>query len=187
MTPNAPRSAAEIAREWVDDLLPPGNLRGPNVRALMRGLAGPREVLEGDVASVCREICPGVASALLADYRALLGDDPFGRDIGNLTDDQWRLLLQQRWTGRGDQRPEYYRNLARQIGVDVTIWEPDAPVVGPTICGTQQLADSPVLFAWIVRLPDSVTEAQLAQLRSVFTLLKPADTDVYFLKKGAWV
>lgn len=44
----APRSADEIGREWAEDLLPPGSaFRGSNVQALMRGLAGPRETLEG--------------------------------------------------------------------------------------------------------------------------------------------
>lgn len=203
---SAPRTAAEIGREWADDLLPPGQaLRGPNVRALLMALAGPREQLEGDIAALCSEICPTYATSLLDDYRRLLGPDPLGRDTGNLSDDEWRSVLQQRWTARGDQRPAYYMSLAKYWGVNITIEEPDPPVCGSAICGDAECAQEWVRFVWIVQLPTGVLQAisgpavcgtleaaqddtnQYQQLQSVFRLLRPADTEVYFQHDGVWI
>ncbi|MPW00108.1 putative phage tail protein [Bombella apis] len=203
---SAPRTAAEIGREWAEDLLPPGQaLRGPNVRALMMALAGPREQLEGDIAALCSEICPASATSLLDDYRRLLGPDPVGRDTGILSDDEWRSVLQQRWTARGDQRPAYYVELAKYWGIDITIEEPDPPVCGAATCGAAECAQEWVRFIWIVQLPTGVLQAicgpavcgtleaaqddtnQYEQLQSVFRNLKPADTEVYFQHDGAWI
>ncbi|MXV43898.1 DUF2313 domain-containing protein [Saccharibacter sp. 17.LH.SD] len=202
----APRSAEEIGREWSDELLPPGSaLRGPNVRAFMTGLAGPRAQLEGDIAAVCSEICPAQAQSLLDGYRRLLGPDPIGRDQGALTDAEWRYVLQQRWTARGDQRPAFYRELAKSWGIDITIEEPEPPICGPAICGLGECAHDWVRFVWIVQLPTGVLQAicgvpmsgtleaaeddrnQFQALQSVFWKLKPADTEVYFEHDGEWI
>ncbi|UMM63835.1 putative phage tail protein [Aristophania vespae] len=182
-----PRSAAEIAEEWHSDLLPGGPAwHGPNIKSLMHALALPRETLEGDIASIATEICPGTAHLLLDDYRDVLGTDPLGRDENNLTDDEWRALLQQRWTARGNQRPDFYKELAQKLGCDIKLWEPDAPLVGGTICGTKELAAPSVAFQWIVILPDETTDEQARKIRQFFNFLKPADSEVYFLRKGSW-
>lgn len=203
---SAPRTAAEIGREWAEDLLPPGPAwDGPNVRAFLHGLAGPRERLEGDVAALCSEICPATSDQLLADYRALLGADPLGRDQGDLTDSEWRYVLQSRWVGRGDQRPAFYIALAQSWGIDITIDEPEPPVCGPTICGAQRCGGETLRFIWIVNLPTGVKQAvcglpqsgllEVAQndtnvyahLQAVFRQLKPADTEVFFRHDGVWI
>lgn len=203
---NAPRSATDIARQWCEELMPRGSaLGGPNISAFMAALADPQETLEGDIASVCRELCPGISGALLADYRDLLGPDPLGRDKGALSETEWRTILQQRWTARGDQRPAFYIALAKSWGIDITIEEPQPPICGVTTCGTQACGNETLRFIWVVVLPSGITQAicgvavcgaveaaqndtnQYASLQAVFRALKPADTEVYFIHEGDWI
>lgn len=178
---------------------------GPNIAALMAGLAGSREVLEGDIASVCRELCPGTSNALLADYRELLGPDPLGRDVGPLSDTEWRFILQQRWIARGDQRPAFYIALAKDWGITITIDEPNPPVCGAVSCGGAGCSRQEVRFMWIVHLPTGVQQAicgacvcggveanqhnenAYSHLQAVFRALKPADTEVAFIHDGVWI
>ncbi|GBQ08961.1 putative phage tail protein [Saccharibacter floricola] len=203
---NAPRSAPEIARQWREELMPRGSaLGGPNISALMAALADPRETLEGNIASVCREICPADAQALLAGYRDLLGPDPLGRDEGALSETEWRTILQQRWTARGDQRSAFYVALAKDWGIDITIEEPDPPICGAVSCGASECGNEALRFIWVVHLPSGITQAicgvavcgtveaaqndsnHYAKLQAVFRALKPADTEVYFIHEGDWI
>ncbi|QDH13802.1 DUF2313 domain-containing protein [Formicincola oecophyllae] len=203
----APRSAGEIAREWVNEFLPQGEAwGGHNLGQLIKALAGPRAVLEADLAGLANELCPGTSVLLFDDYKDLLGPDPWGLDRQALSEAAWRALLQRRWTMRGDQRPAFYIALARYFGADITIDEPWAPYAGRTTCGVSVCAQPIINFCWIVHLPSVpslaicgagiagsciaglVQDNPYTDLVRVFRLIKPADTSVYFMDDtGKWL
>lgn len=162
------------------DLFPSGNFeRQPdsNLSKMLLAFAVPLSELEQDIASLDAEISPQTAVGLLADYQSVLGADPYGRDIGDLTTDQLRMLLFSRWTARGGQSISYYEALGMAVGVKVTVYEPQPAVYGVGQYGAQQVYSLRAIdnFTWVVLLPTPQTG-----LEAIILANRQPDTQVVF-------
>lgn len=186
MTMLAPRTADQIATQWVEELTPPGSSwsrdRATNLAALYQALAIPRAQLEADIATLTSEIWPGSAVTLLSDYQSLLGPDPLGRDVGDLSQAQLQQLLGQRWVASSGQTFEFYERMAASYGVTITIIEPNPAICGPAVCGEAICSDYTLRFYWIVNM-----DQDSANLRAAIALNAPADTIVVFMVQGVYV
>lgn len=175
------RSVEQIRDEWLGQLLPQGAAwpKDPrsNLGGILLALAQPRFQVEQDIAALALEISPERSTVLLDDYRTLLGPDPFGRDQGSLTTEQWQALLFSRWTARGGQSIAYYEGLSSNLGVDVQIWEPVPAVWGDFVWGdgSQWSEAANDLFVWQVTLPNPETG-----LEDVFRANRQPDTEIVF-------
>lgn len=174
------RTADQIRDEWMHDLFPSGNFeRQPdsNLSKMLLAFAGPLSQLEQDIASLDAEISPQTAVGLLADYQSVLGPDPYGRDIGDLTTDQLQSLLFSRWVARGGQSIAYYEALAAALGFTLSIYEPVAAVYGACTYGdgTVYSRSDYDNFVWVVTLPHVGTG-----LEPLIRENQPADADVVF-------
>lgn len=180
------RIAEDIRNTWLKQLLPSGSAwtgnPDSNLAKILLARAVPRSQLESDIAALSAEISPGTSRLLLADYQAVLGPDPYGRDIGDLTADQLRALLLSRWVARGGQSIAYYRGLGAAVGIDLTIQEPEN-----TVCGTYRYGDGAVYsrseidrFTWLVVLPNTGTG-----LEPVISGNCQPDTQVVFVYQSA--
>lgn len=172
------RTPEQIRDEWLHDLLPPGAIeRSPdgNLAKLLLAFSGPFATLEADIAGLAQEISPGTAVGLLADYEAVLGPDPCGRDQGDLTVAQRQALALQRWVAGAGVTPEFFKNMAAAAGYTITIEEPDTPVHGRVRCGTTRYGTSALRFLWIVILPNTTTGLECPMKR-----LAPAHTKLVF-------
>lgn len=176
------RSAQEIQSEWLAELLPSGAAwaRDPdsNLAKLLLALAETKAALEADISALRTEISPLTSQLLLADYQSVLGDDPYGRDIGDLTTDQLRMLLFSRWTARGGQSISYYEALGMAVGVKVTVYEPQPAVYGVGQYGAQQVYSLRAIdnFTWVVLLPTPQTG-----LEAIILANRQPDTQVVFV------
>ncbi|MFT9448439.1 hypothetical protein [Gluconobacter japonicus] len=176
------RDADTIAGE-LRSLLPPGPaLSGPNVAALIQAFASARAILEGDVAALQNEFCPGTSVLLLQDYQDLLGPDPAGRDVGSLTNDELRALLQARWTATGGARIADIVGMGRSYGIAVTVTEPEPAICGVAKCGAATCSQHTIRFYWFCDLAEDSSG-----LRTQIELAAPADTIVLFRVNGEWV
>ncbi|WP_062497092.1 putative phage tail protein [Gluconobacter potus] len=175
------RTAEQIRDEWLTQLLPSGSAwpRDPdsNLGKLLLALADGKAQLEGDVADLALEISPGTSTLLLADYRAVLGPDPAGRDAGTLTVAEEQQLLFSRWTARGGQSIAYYEEMGKAYGLDITIFEPQATVYGTCVHGDGSVFSTGENdnFVWVVTLPETGTGLEAAILRN-----RQPDTVVLF-------
>ncbi|GAN89925.1 hypothetical protein Gbfr_009_050 [Gluconobacter frateurii M-2] len=175
------RTAEQIRDEWLTQLLPSGAAwtkdTDSNLAKILLALAAPKSTLESDIAGLRNEISPLNSTLLLADYKALLGDDPYGRDEADLTDADLRALLYARWTARGGQSIAYYTELAAAYGVDIQIFEPQPPVYGTFAWGDGTVFGTPDndLWVWQVTLPQPGTG-----LEAVFLANRQPDVEVIF-------
>lgn len=172
------RTAEQIRDEWLHDLMPPGAIeRSPdgNLAKFLAAFAGPFATLEGDIDGLAQEISPRTAVGLLADYEAVLGPDPCGRDQGNLTLEQRQELAYQRWVAGAGVTPAFFAAMAQAAGYTITIEEPDTPVHGRVRCGETRYGTSDLRFLWIVTLPDKSTGLECPMQR-----LCPAHTTLVF-------
>lgn len=159
------RSAEQIRDEWLQDLLPPGNISNTpdsNIAKLLLGFAGPLAQLEADVSAVTHEIAPGVATQLLADYEAVLGPDPCscGPIELSLTDRQARA--QRRWTDTADNTIAGLVRTAAALGLSITIDEPEPAICGVDVCGGAIASVETDRFVWVVNLQSDLTDAALS-------------------------
>lgn len=151
------RSPEEIRAEWCD-LLPPGSIErseNGNLAKLMLAFCGPVADLEADIATVTSEISPGRAVQLLADYEAVLGPDPCGRDALATTLALRQALAEQRWTASADNSISGLRAYASALGVQITIEEPEPTVCGAAICGVNVCSTVQDRLVWIVNINSS--------------------------------
>ncbi|CAI9120455.1 putative phage tail protein [Brytella acorum] len=175
------RSAHDILAEWLCQLLPSGwawpTDEASNLAGLLMALAIARAQLEADLAALLLEISPKTSTLLLDDYRAVLGPDPYGRDVGTLTQAQWQALLYSRWVARGGQSIAYYEALATSLGFTLTIYEPVAAVYGAFTYGDGTVYSTPEYdnFVWVVTLPRVGTG-----IEAIIRANQPADADVVF-------
>jgi len=176
------RSAQDILHEWLCQLLPGGwawpKDKSSNLAGLLMALAIARAQLEADLAALMLEISPKTSTLLLSDYRAVLGADPYGRDIGDLTTAQWQALLFSRWVARGGQSIPYYVALGAAAGVTLSIDEPNPAVYGDFVYGDGSVYSDPRidLFTWVVTLPDPSTG-----IEQVILANRQPDTQVVFV------
>lgn len=172
------RTPEQIRDEWLHDLMPPGALeRSPdgNLAKFLQAFAGPFATLEIDIDGLAQEISPGTAVGLLADYEAVLGPDPCGRDQGELTLAQRQALAFQRWVAGAGVTPAFFEAMAAAAGYTITIEEPDTPVHGRVRCGTARYGTSDLRFLWIVTIPNKNTGLECPMQR-----LCPAQTTLVF-------
>jgi len=184
--PDGSRTATDIAREWLTQLLPSGQAwptdDNSNLAALLSARAISRETLEADIYALTQEISPGTSVLLLDDYQTVLGPDPAGRDTGDLTITQRQNLLQQRWVSAGGQSIAFYVAMGEQYGITLTIEEPDPPICGVARAGASTCGQIALRYQWICDL-----SADNADLRTAIMLNAPADTIVYFRVAGVWI
>lgn len=172
------RTAEQVRDEWLHDLMPPGAIeRSPdgNLAKFLLAFAGPFEVLESDIDGLAQEISPRTAVGLLADYEAVLGPDPCGRDQGNLTLAQRQALAYQRWVAGAGVTPAFFAAMAQASGYTIMIEEPDTPVHGRVRCGETRYGTSDLRIVWIVTLPNKTTGLECPMQR-----LCPAHASLVF-------
>lgn len=172
------RSAEQVRDAWVTDLLPSGKWargEGSNLSRFLLAFAVPLAGLEEEIDGLRAEISPRDASALLSDYEAVLGPDPCGRDVGDLSIAQRRSLAFQRWVASSGVSCAFFKRLAEAASVTIEIIEPELPVHGPSRCGVQRCGTMSLRFTWVVRLPNRGTGLECPMRR-----LAPADTMLIF-------
>lgn len=96
------------------------------------------------------EIDPRVANELLADWEAMLGPDPCGRDQLGLSDDDRRALVFQRYTAGGTVCAGFFVRAAAALGVALTITEFQRSACGDMVAGDELVPDS---LSFLVGLP----------------------------------
>lgn len=175
------RTAEQIRAEWLSDFIPPGapwnRSADGNLAKLLLPFCVTLAQIEGDIESLALEISPQNATKLLADYEAVLGSDPCGRDQGVLTIAQRQQLAFQRWIASGGQSLAYYQQMAAAAGYSITITEiepyvcdGDDAVCGDAVCSTP--ADLAVV---VITLPNRNTGLECPILRN-----KQAETEIVF-------
>lgn len=172
------RSAEQIRDAWVTDLLPTGKWargEGSNLSRFLLVFAVPLAGLEEEIDGLRAEISPRNTTALLSDYEAVLGPDPCGRDVGDLSIAQRRSLAFQRWVASSGVSRAFFKRLAEAAGVTIEIIEPELPVHGPSRYGVQRCGTTSLCFVWVVHLPDRHTGLECPMHR-----LAPADTTLVF-------
>ncbi|OUI98334.1 putative phage tail protein [Acetobacter cibinongensis] len=172
------RTPQKIRDEWLHDLMPPGAIERSedgNLAKLLLGFAGPFSTLEGDIDGLALEISPGTATGLLADYEAVLGPDPCGRDKGGLSVAQRQALALQRWVAASGVTPDFFKNMAAAAGFTITIEETDTPIYGRVRMGAARYGTSEMRFVWIVTLPSTTTGLECPMRR-----LCPAQATLVF-------
>lgn len=104
-------------------LLPPGDAwrhEGTPLGDLLRAMSAEMARLDGRCDALLREVDPGAAVELLADWERVLGlPDPCLTEPS--TDAQRRLAARTRLTLQGGQSASFYVSLAAQLGYTVTV------------------------------------------------------------------
>lgn len=172
------RTPEQIRDEWLHDLVPPGAIERSedgNLAKLLLGFVGPFAMLEADIDGLSREISPGTATGLLADYETVLGPDPCGRDQGDLSVAQRQALALQRWVASAGVTPAFFKNMAAAAGFTITIEETDTPVYGRVRMRAARYGTADMRFVWIVTLPSATTGLECPMRR-----LCPAQATLVF-------
>lgn len=164
------------------------------VRLLLDVIASSLATAEREAAELMDEIDPRMAVRLLPDFERVLGPDPCGRDLGELSLSQRQRLAHQRWTARGGQSIPYFVALAARAGVAIEIEEFWPSVAGHLRAG-QRLVPQGEQFSWRVKLKlidrwhfrarrnragDRLGGFTLSDIECEIRRLKPAHTQVYF-------
>lgn len=168
--------------------------RGGVLDTVLAAIAAPVADAERSAAELMDELDPRLAVLLLPDFERVLGPDPCGRDLGDLTIDQRQRLAHQRWTARGGQSIPYFIGLAAALGVAIEIEEDWPSVAGGLEAGDELVAEGEQ-FTWAVRLEligewdfeaggnvagDPLGGLTLSDVECLFRRLKPAHTHVVF-------
>lgn len=167
------RSAEQIRDEWLHGLMPPGALTrdlDSNLAKLLLSLASPVAQLESDIEAASREISPGCAVQLLADYEDILGPDPCGRDALATTVALRQALAEQRWTASADNSIPGLIAYAAALGVTITIEEPEPAVCGEATCGADVFSTVRDRLIWIIKIEGSGTASANAALSGSATV-----------------
>ena len=175
------RSPEIILKSWLTELLPSGSAWSKdshsNLARLLMPLAQGRAALEEDLDALMFEISPATSTLLLSDYQTVLGSDPYGRDIGELSTAQTQALLFSRWVARGGQSIAYYIGLGAAMGVTLAIYEPQARIYGGFVYGDGNVCSEADIdnFTWVVTLPQAGTG-----IEAIILANRQPDTDVVF-------
>jgi len=124
---------------------------------------------EAQAVEMLAEANPGEATYLLSAYQAVLGPDPYGRDLVALTLADQRALALSRWTEKFGVRPADFIAFAATFGVTITIQEYSLTCAG-AFTGVD-LVGHPTEYAWLVHLPAVTVEVAEASAASVGDLL----------------
>jgi len=169
-------------REGLRGLLPPGPAFDPelqpDVAQLLDSLAP--ELARVDVAldELQLEMNPATVSALLTDWEDYLELPDACTVPGSQTLEQRRQAVLDKLTASGAPQVAYYRRLAKQAGVTVTIEEFRPARVGPTVTGDFLYGDG-WPWAWVASAPlAAYGTAEAAAMECRLRLEAPEYTDV---------
>jgi uncharacterized protein YmfQ (DUF2313 family) len=123
----------------------------------LRPLAAEHARLEEEAEALLREVDPGAAPRLLADYERVLGEDPCLGPAATLPLDMRYRVARQRWTQAGGATPQFFVDLAAALGVSVGIVESEPFEAGVSEAGDELIVERG-RFEWVVR----ITAAALA-------------------------
>ncbi|WP_298283132.1 putative phage tail protein [Acidocella sp.] len=163
------RSPEDVQAEALA-LSPPGQAfpRDPasNWGKMLLPLAKELSRVEGLAEALLHEIDPRQAQYLLAEWAALVGPDPYGRDISGYSTGQMQAYLYQRLVSLGGQSRAFYLAVAAALGVTITIEEFQTTIYGAAVYGSAIYSETPVQFYWRVTVPASpVTNAVYGSAR----------------------
>lgn len=126
---------------------------------MLTPLAGEFALIEALAARFATEINPATALLLLTNYQAVLGPDPYGRDVSALSIGEQQQIAYTRWVGKFGVRPADFIAMAASLGVVISIQQYSLTVAGDFAGVT--LVGNPTQFAWLVTLPTpAVTDAE---------------------------
>ncbi|MFO3723939.1 YmfQ family protein [Pseudomonas sp. HLMP] len=169
-------------REGLRDLLPPGPAFDPELQAdwaqLLASLAPELARVDQALDGLQLEMNPATVSALLTDWEDYLGLPDACTVPGSQTLAQRRQAVLDKLTASGAPQVAYYRRLAAQAGVTVTIEEFRPARVGPTVTG-DFLYGSGWSWAWLASAPlDAYGTPEAAAMECRLRLEAPEYTDV---------
>ncbi|OUJ14206.1 putative phage tail protein [Acetobacter sp. DsW_063] len=177
--PPPPRTREQIMAGFMGSLLPPGwafpHVASSNLGVVANALGISLEVLEGDIAALAWEISPAKSTLLLDDYEAVLGPDPCGRDPTTMSLETRQAFDNGRWVGSAGTSWAFFLGLATQIGVTMTIEEPEPAICGVAVCGVDVCSTIADRFVWVVTLPNRETGLECPIKRN-----NPPDLTVVF-------
>jgi len=169
-------------REQLRGLLPPGPAFDlelqPDWAQIVAALAPELARVDQTLDGLQLELNPATVSALLIDWEDYLGLPDACTVPGSQTLAQRRQAVLDKLTASGAPQLEYYRRLAKQAGVTITIEEFRPARVGPTQVGDFLYGDG-WPWSWIASAPLAAygtAEAAAAQCR--LELEAPDYTDV---------
>lgn len=175
------RNTEQIVLGWLQDFIPPGSAwprsLGSNLAQLLTPFAAGAAKLEADIAALALEISPEHSTLLLADYEAVLGNDPCARDDGQLSVPERQALALQRWVATGGQSVEFYQRLAAAAGFSIEIDEIDPFVCGgdDAVCGAAVCSTPADLSVVVMTLPNRNTGLECPIMRN-----RQPETDIVF-------
>lgn len=143
-------------REGLRDLLPPGPAFDPelqpDVAQLLASLAPELARVDQALDALQLEMNPATVSALLTDWEDYLGLPDTCTVPGSQTLEQRRQAVLDKLTASGAPQVSYYRRLAKQSGVMVTVEEFRPARVGPAATGDFLYGDA-WSWAWVASAP----------------------------------
>ena len=169
--------------------------RGGNLDTVLEGAATAIGDAEAAAEDMAAQIDPRNARELLTDFERVLGPDPCGRDLNELTLSERQQLAHQRWTALGGQSIPYLIDTAAKVGEPVEIIEYWPTKAGGMRCGDALIADGEQ-FLFKVRLSTDTAVSLFRAGKScagdrlgIFKIsaaecelrrIKPAHTDIVF-------
>lgn len=168
--------------EALRGLLPPGPAFDPelqpDVASLLASLAPELARVDLALDGLQLELNPATVSALLTDWEEYLGLPDACTVLGSQTLEQRRQAVLDKLTASGAPQVAYYRRLAKQAGVTVTIEEFRPARVGPTAAGDFLYGDG-WPWAWLASAPlEAYGTAEAAAMECRLRLEAPQYTDV---------
>jgi uncharacterized protein YmfQ (DUF2313 family) len=146
---------SDLAHQHLLALSPPGGAFPREAESVwgraLRPLAEEHTRIEAEAEVLLREVDPGSAPRLLADYERVLGDDPCLGPAATLPLDMRYRVARQRWTQAGGARPQFFIDLAAALGVAVSIVE-SQPFEAGVSEAADELITAPGRFEWQVRI-----------------------------------
>ncbi|TNL09028.1 phage tail protein [Kosakonia cowanii] len=180
-------------RELLYLLLPDGYARnGPRLNAELQAEGNTLASVERSAQDVLNGVTPFTAVALLSDWERVLGLSV----SSGMTIQARRQQIMAKLNETGGLSRSYFIRLAKSLGYDITIDEPEPFRCGRNRCG-DRLWIPEIVWVWIVNIQDgqvpvyrfrcgsSATGERLMSfgqnmLESIFRDLKPAHTQVVF-------
>jgi len=163
-------------------LLPPGPAFDPELQPdwaqLLASLAPELARVEQALDGLQQEMNPATVSALLTDWEEYLGLPDACTAPGSQSLAQRRQAVLDKLTASGAPQVAYYRRLAAQAGVTVTVEEFQPARVGPTAAGAFLYGDS-WPWAWVASAPlAAYGTPEAAAMECRLRLEAPEYTDV---------
>lgn len=169
-------------RESLRELLPPGPAFDPelqpDVAELVASLAPELARVDQALDGLLQEVNPFTVNALLTDWEDYLGLPDACTVPGSQTLEQRRQAVLDKLTASGAPQVSYYRRLASQAGVPVTVEEFRPARVGPTAAGDFLYGDG-WPWAWLASAPlEAYGTPEAAAMECRLRLEAPEYTDV---------